>query len=93
MKEKQFIKRTSEGTFYYKDEAHKILHREDGPAMEWKDGTYSYYRNNKIHRLDGPAMYNTHSDKAWYVDGELITFAVKDKYSGAERLQLALKHL
>jgi len=93
MKEKQFIKRTSQGTFYYKDEAQTILHREDGPAMEWKDGSKAYYRNNAIHRLDGPALYNNYNDRGWYVDDILITYVYNGKYSGTERLQLALEHL
>lgn len=33
------------------------LHRVDGPALEYPDGSYVWYHNNTIHRLDGPAIY------------------------------------
>lgn len=32
------------------------LHREDGPAMIYQDGTEIWYQNGKRHREDGPAM-------------------------------------
>jgi len=33
-----------------------ILHRENGPAVEFKDGTKLYFINNKYHRENGPAL-------------------------------------
>jgi len=32
------------------------LHREDGPAIKWADGTEFYYLNGNFHREDGPAI-------------------------------------
>ena len=32
--------------FYYKDKAMDILHREDGPAVEWSDGEKVWYLND-----------------------------------------------
>ena len=32
------------------------LHRLDGPAVEWKDGTKEWYKNGTLHREDGPAI-------------------------------------
>ena len=46
------------------------LHREDGPAVEWPDGTKSFWRHGKLHREDGPAVEYVNGDKAWYRDGE-----------------------
>ena len=41
-----YIKITEYGdTFYFKDKAMKILHREDGPAVEWADGGKDWYLN------------------------------------------------
>jgi len=32
------------------------LHREDGPAIEWADGSKEWWINEKLHREDGPAI-------------------------------------
>jgi len=48
---------TSEGhKMYYKDADCSILHREDGPAIEFTQGHKSWYQNNLRHRDDGPAI-------------------------------------
>ena len=41
------IERTAYATYYYKDEACNILHREDGPAVEWINGIKYWYMNGK----------------------------------------------
>jgi len=46
------------------------LHREDGPAMEWADGTKHYYINGQRHREDGPAMETADGEKHYYINGE-----------------------
>ena len=44
----QYIEITSTGSkFYYKDREMQILHREDGPAVEWRDGTVNWYLNGE----------------------------------------------
>ena len=45
------------------------LHREDGPAIEYKDGTKSWHLNGKLHREDGPAVEYADGTKSWYVRG------------------------
>jgi len=45
------------------------LHREDGPAVEWHDGTKHWYINNKLHREDGPAVERFDGSKFWYLNG------------------------
>ena len=47
------------------------LHRIDGPAVEYKDGTKEWWINGKLHRIDGPAVERANGTKAWYIDGEL----------------------
>jgi len=32
------------------------LHREDGPAVEYTDGSRLWYINGQLHRIDGPAI-------------------------------------
>jgi len=47
----------------------KILHREDGPAIEWSDGAKEWFLNGKLHRLDGPAIFYPDVIKKWYING------------------------
>ena len=54
--------------YYYKDKAMTILHRLDGPAVEWANGSKSWWVDGKQHRLDGPAVEWANGYKAWYVD-------------------------
>ena len=46
-----------------------LLHREDGPAIEFADGYKAWYINGKFHRIDGPAILSTEGYKAWYLEG------------------------
>ena len=45
------------------------LHREDGPAIEWGNGTKFWYLNDKLHREDGPAIEEANGDKSWWLNG------------------------
>ena len=58
---------------YYNGEGQ--LHRDDGPAVEWHDGTKSWYQNGLRHRTDGPAVEYSDGDKVWYINGEEVTEA------------------
>jgi hypothetical protein len=58
---------------YYKDRKMTMLHRFDGPAVEWSNGDKVWWVNGKKHRLDGPAVEGVDGIKAWYVDGEYLT--------------------
>lgn len=53
---------------YYKN---KLLHREDGPAVEYKNGTKEWYKEGKLHREGGPAIEQADGRKEWYKEGEL----------------------
>lgn len=33
-------------------------HRLDGPAIEYKNGGYTWWKEGKLHRIGGPALYN-----------------------------------
>lgn len=46
-------------------------HREDGPAVEWVDGTKVWYCKGKLHREGGPAIEYADGAKYWYRNGEL----------------------
>ena len=47
------------------------LHRKDGPAVEFADGSKEWWKNGKLHRKDGPAIEYANGDKSWYQNGEL----------------------
>ena len=55
---------------YYKPNT-TILHRIDGPAVEWADGSKSYYVDDKLHRIDGIAVEYADGFKAYWVDDKL----------------------
>ena len=59
------------GKFYFKDPEMTIQHREDGPAVEYANGSKLWFVNGVRHRLDGPATQWSDS-KAWYVNGVFI---------------------
>ena len=48
------------------------LHREDGPAIEWADGTKEWWINGKLHREDGPAFEDVGGYKEYWVNGEQV---------------------
>jgi hypothetical protein len=72
--------------YYYKDKEMTILHREDGPAVEYPNGYKGWYLNNELHREDGPAVEDKWGYKAWYFndklhreDGPAVEYADGDK--------------
>jgi hypothetical protein len=82
----QYILKNDNNTFYYKDKEMTIRHREDGPAIEWADGTKKWYLNDKLHREDGPAVEYSNGTKYWYLndklhreDGPAIEWAIGTK--------------
>lgn len=54
------------GVTHYKDGKE---HREDGPAVELKDGTKKWFINGKLHRVDGPAVEGADGQREWWVNG------------------------
>ena len=46
------------------------LHRDNGPAVIYKDGTKVWWKHGKIHREDGPACEFTDGNKWWFFDGQ-----------------------
>ena len=47
------------------------LHRIDGPAVEYTNGTKYWYMNGKCHRENGPALEYAHGSKSWWINGKL----------------------
>jgi hypothetical protein len=49
------------------------VHREDGPALIYPDGTQFWFINNNIHREDGPAIILPNGKKEWYYKGKQVS--------------------
>ena len=46
------------------------LHRDNGPAAIYPDGTQCWYRNGQRHRDDGPAIIHPDGTEIWCQDGQ-----------------------
>lgn len=49
------------------------LHRENGPAVEYANGSKQWWINGKRHREDGPAIEDANGNKVWFLNGILCT--------------------
>ena len=47
-----------------------LLHREDGPAVEWSNGVKEWWQYGELHREDGPAIDAPNGDKLWSYCGQ-----------------------
>ena len=69
---KYYVTVDEEGTTrWYKDAKCKVLHRENGPAIEQYDGTMLWHQNGQLHRTNGPAIEWRDGEKRWYQNGRL----------------------
>ena len=59
---------TEEGVFHYRDGK---LHREDGPAVEYADGSKHWMMNGELHREDGPAAEMHNGTKQYWLNGKM----------------------
>ena len=57
------------GTVRYYNEQGQ-LHREDGPARVYADGTKAWWINGLRHKEDGPAVEYADGTKYWYLNGK-----------------------
>lgn len=58
-------------TRYFRDD--DVLHRSDGPAIEYPTGDAWWFWNGLLHRSDGPAIERSLSpEKEWWHFGNLI---------------------
>ena len=59
------------GTIRYYN-AQNRLHREEGPAVIYTDGTKKWFHNGTLHREDGPAVIEPDGTQFWYINGKFI---------------------
>jgi hypothetical protein len=55
-------------------------HREDGPAIEYSDGTKFWYKNDERHREDGPAIQFANGLKKYWYNGERINVSTDKEF-------------
>lgn len=79
--EKLTLKIDDVGTKRWYNESNE-LHRTDGPAMIYSDGSKYWSKNGVYHRDDGPAFEDVYGTKIWYqygkfhrIDGPAIEYA------------------
>jgi hypothetical protein len=63
------------------------LHRVDGPAEEWADGTKRWYQHDQLHRVDGPALEYASGTKFWYYRGTQIKCQSQTEFERYTRLK------
>ena len=68
MTKKELLDKISK--FWYNSQ--NQFHRDDGPAIEWANGTKSWYINGNLHREDGPAIEWINGGEAWYINGKRV---------------------
>ena len=74
----KYIKFIPNGTKeYYKD---YILHRDDGPAIEYADGHKEWYQNDQLHREDGPAIECSNGNEKWYYQDKEIKCSSQEEF-------------
>jgi hypothetical protein len=80
------MKKTNEFKTWYINIFGKV-HRKDGPAIEYRDGSKGWWLNGLLHREDGPAIEWVNGDKIWYingnkhrVDGPAVEYARGERY-------------
>ena len=57
-----------DGTCKYFNSAGE-LHRDNGPAVEYKSGSRAWFQNGKLHRTDGPAVVWSDGEEVWFQNG------------------------
>lgn len=73
-----------------------VLHRENGPAVEYEDGSEEWYLEGKLHRVDGPAIIDAVTgDADWCIKHEYIAcfddFQMASGCSDEDLIMLRLK--
>ena len=64
------VEKDDAGNIRYYNKYHE-LHREDGPAVEYCNGSKAWYWNGACHRKNGPAQECVTGYKIWYWKGHI----------------------
>ena len=61
------VKQQDGSTRYFNSDGQ--LHRKNGPAIEFADGTKHWYFKGVLHRVGGPAIEQADGTKQWWENG------------------------
>jgi hypothetical protein len=61
-----------------------LLHRLDGPAVVWQDGTELHYVAGKLHREDAPAVHGGPGGDEWWTHGVRVVVVSFDDVEDAD---------
>lgn len=75
-----------DGTYYY--HLNGLLHREDGPAIEYAGGDKFWLFNGKQHRADGPAVVLTNGNIAWCYQGKHMNCSSQEEFERLIKLKI-----
>ena len=64
----------SYGNRFYYNSAGK-WHRENGPAVDYANGSKRWYYKGRLHRTNGPAVLWADGTKFWWLNGQPVTEA------------------
>jgi len=67
---KVYLKKDEFGNIRWYKEGSYILHREDGPAVEYFNGDKCWYQNGFPCRTDGPAIEYIDGYKEYWLNGK-----------------------
>jgi len=70
---------TSSGDKYWFTE-NGLLHRDDGPAVEYANGDKQWYVNGFRHRENAPAVEYISGAKRWYYNGIFIDCDTQEEF-------------
>jgi len=85
MENNPFVCRNGDKYWYLNDKlmifhSYYLLHREDGPAIEYANGDKIWCLNSKCHRIDGPTIERANGDKEWYYQGKKINCSSNEEF-------------
>jgi hypothetical protein len=64
------------------------IHRDDGPAAEFHNGSKVWFINGKKHREDGPAVERSDGYKTWYINDKELSEKEFNQYILQKNLNL-----
>ena len=80
----------NDGTKRYFKPNTNVLHNEDGPAIEYSNGTKAWYLDDELHNENGPAIEYSNGNKEWYLNGKFLT---ESEFNNSNKVELTLDEI
>ena len=62
--------------WYRNDKFLGVVHREDGPAVEYHNGYKEWWVHGNKHRLNGPSIEIPNGKKFWFINNHNVTYEI-----------------